>query len=104
MLTVPIIIIKVTFFIFQLNYNENLTRFFNSQPRTQPDKEAGDGGDDKDEFKPYTSGNVGGGGGGDLQRYRSILALKKNNRGDLRYDLMVQFFGQFWRHSNITFV
>jgi hypothetical protein len=33
-------------------------RFFNSQPRTHPDKEAGDC-DEKDEYKPYSSGNVG---------------------------------------------
>ena len=44
--------------IFQLNYNENLTRFFNSQPRTLSEKEAGDGAE-KDDYKPYSSGNVG---------------------------------------------
>ena len=43
---------------FQLNYNENLTRFFNSQPRTHPDKETGDT-EEKDDYKPYSSGNVG---------------------------------------------
>jgi hypothetical protein len=39
-----------------------LTRFFNSQPRTLSEKEANVGNDveaDKDDYKPYSSGNVG---------------------------------------------
>ena len=63
------IISKRILFIFQLNYNENLTRFFNSQPRTHPDKEAGDA-EEKDDYKPYSSGNVG------ESRFESFCCLR----------------------------